>query len=131
MSVQGSVGAGPKPIEQMSKKERKVLKEKELEDLDDLLGEFGVTLDKPQETNDVKVDPSNGVQIENANSIVKEGASQREKVRERELGWNGLLANLPYTYLNDIWHAHCGVFYVFSSINKSPLMTQHSPYITT
>ncbi len=80
MSVQGSVGAGPKPIEQMSKKERKVLKEKELEDLDDLLGEFGVTLDKPQETNDVKVDPSNGVQIENANSIVKEGASQREKV---------------------------------------------------
>ncbi len=83
--MQGSIGGGPKPFEQMSKKEQKALKEKELEDLDDLLGEFGVTLEppKPEETDDIKIENSSkGMEIEDENSIVREGASQRGKVRE-------------------------------------------------
>ncbi len=85
--AQGSIGGGPKPFEQMSKKERNALKEKELQDLNELLGEFGVTPEppKPAETDDIEVDNSSkGVEVEVENNIVGEGASQRGKVRERE-----------------------------------------------
>ncbi len=83
--VQGSIGGGPKPIEQMSKKERKALKEKELQDLNELLGEFGVAPEppKPAETDDI--DSSKGVEVEVENNIVGEGASQPGKVRESQV----------------------------------------------
>ncbi len=80
---QVNIGGGPKPFEQMSKKERKALKEKELQDLNELLGEFGVTPGppKPTETDGIKITPtSEGVEIANENSIVRDGALQRIKV---------------------------------------------------
>ncbi len=101
LPVQGSVDGGPKPLEQMSKKERKALKEKELVDLEDLLCEFGVTLEppKPEEMDDIKMENfSKDVEIKDENSIVREGASQRGKVRERvRLEWsvNQLSVHIP------------------------------------